>query len=121
VWSKTDLSDNTRDRALRNAAIEGVGDRVEIRDADARSLPFPDQSIDVVVSMLCLHNIEDGQERALAEIVRVLRPGGTAIVSDLGGTEQYAAAFSAAGMHVTVSGIAWDTFPFQRVVTARKA
>lgn len=120
VWSAVDLSNNTKARAQKNAELEGVADRVEVLDEDARKLSFEDATFDVVVSMLCLHNIEEGQDRALAEIIRVLRPGGVAVISDLGGTETYAAAFEAAGFSVSRDAIAWDTFPFQRIVVARK-
>jgi ubiquinone/menaquinone biosynthesis C-methylase UbiE len=44
-------------------------------DASAEQLPFPDQSIDTVVSTLVLCTVEQ-PDRALAEIGRVLRPGG---------------------------------------------
>lgn len=43
--------------------------------ARAEALPFPDASFDAVVSTLVLCSVED-QSRALAQIVRVLKPGG---------------------------------------------
>jgi ubiquinone/menaquinone biosynthesis C-methylase UbiE len=48
---------------------------VEICDAGAESLPFPDGGFDVVVSTLVLCTVPD-QRAALAEVRRVLRPGG---------------------------------------------
>ena len=42
---------------LRNAAIEGVQDRVDVETADMRALPFADATFDVVVSSLAIHNI----------------------------------------------------------------
>jgi len=62
-----------------------VSDRVEVLDGDARELPFPDGSFDLVVSNLALHNIRDTDERAVAlrEAVRVLRPGGRLRIVDL--------------------------------------
>jgi SAM-dependent methyltransferase len=47
--------------------------------ADVRELPFADGSFDAVYSMGTIEHFRDS-ERALAEIVRVLRPGGRAIV-----------------------------------------
>ena len=120
IWSTTDLSGNTKARVLRNASLEGVAERVEVRDDDARSLSFEAASFDVVLSMLCLHNIEDDREKALREMVRVLRPGGTIIVSDLAGTSEYAKTFEELGLTVDHGGTAWGTFPFQRVVVAKK-
>jgi len=49
--------------------------RAEIVDASAERLPFPDHSVDTVVSTLVLCTVEH-PDRALAEIARVLRPGG---------------------------------------------
>jgi len=50
-------------------------DDVEIVDAPAEALPFPDGSFDTAVMTFALCSVAD-LERALAEIARVLRPGG---------------------------------------------
>jgi ubiquinone/menaquinone biosynthesis C-methylase UbiE len=50
--------------------------RITARQADARSLPFEDGSFDRAYSQLVLQFIPDA-ERAAAEMVRVVRPGGT--------------------------------------------
>jgi ubiquinone/menaquinone biosynthesis C-methylase UbiE len=54
---------------------------VSFRLGDARSLDFKDASIDVAVVHTCLCHIP-GPERALAELWRVLRPGGWLAVFD---------------------------------------
>jgi hypothetical protein len=46
--------------------VEGVAERVELCDGDARRLPFGDQTFDVVVSSLALHNIPGAAGRAAA-------------------------------------------------------
>ena len=120
IWSATDLSGNTKARVLRNASLEGVADRIDVRDDDARAMSFDDASFDVIVSMLCLHNIDENADRALREMARVLAPGGTIVVSDLAGTGDCAKVFAALGFVVEHSGMQWATFPFQRVVTAKK-
>src|SRR6476661_1887851 len=56
IWSNVDQMNNSREATLDNAAAEGVGERVEVKDGDMRSLPFADASIDAVVSSLAIHN-----------------------------------------------------------------
>jgi ubiquinone/menaquinone biosynthesis C-methylase UbiE len=57
-------------------------DRVEVRQADATELPFPDGRFDAVMSFIMLHHTMQW-ERALAEATRVLRPGGHLIGYDV--------------------------------------
>ncbi len=123
IWNPKDLTGNTADAFLVNAEAEGVAERVEVRNADARAMPFPDASFDVVLSNLCLHNIPHASGRADAcrEIARVLRPGGVALVSDFVRTADYARSFEAAGLAVTRTGPHLvDVFPPLRVVRASK-
>lgn len=52
--------------------------------ADARSLPLPDDSIDLALSNYCLHHLDDaGKMVALGELARVLRPGGRLVFGDM--------------------------------------
>ena len=53
-----------------------VGRPVVTRRASAETLPFEDGSFDTIVGSLVLCSVDD-QERALAEMRRVLRPGGS--------------------------------------------
>ncbi|MBP2452880.1 class I SAM-dependent methyltransferase [Mycolicibacterium lutetiense] len=68
---------------VRTAArrLQSFGD-VTVRGADATDLPFTDDSFDSVLSCLMLHHIVDW-EKAIAEIARVLRPGGVFTGYDL--------------------------------------
>jgi SAM-dependent methyltransferase len=54
------------------------------RVADAQELPFPDRAFDCAVANWMLYHVPD-VERALAELRRVLRPGGTLVATTIGG------------------------------------
>lgn len=123
IWSKQDLSGNSAEKTLRNIESEGVSERVEIKNDDATKMSFPDGGFDVVLSNLCLHNIPSnaGREQACREILRVLKPGGRAIISDFKNTAAYARIFQSAGAVVSCSGADFlHTFPPLRIVEATK-
>lgn len=57
---------------------------VEVVAASAVSLPLVDCFADLVVSNYCFHHLdEDGKSQALAEVRRVLRPGGRLVFADM--------------------------------------
>jgi SAM-dependent methyltransferase len=102
LWQQEDLSGNRPEATLENARLEGVAERVEVHTADMRKIPFPDGSFDTVLSMNAIHNIYSapGRAAAIAEITRVLKPGGTALIVDIRHIRQYAAALRAGGCTV---------------------
>lgn len=119
IWSKNDLSGNSLERTLRNVELEGVSGRADVKSGDATAMPFPDSSFDAVLSNLCIHNIpsREGRNRACSEILRVLKPGGKALISDFKNTASYLAVFRSSG--ATASRTAPDllhTFPPLRIV-----
>jgi SAM-dependent methyltransferase len=123
IWSTKDLSGNAKERTLRNAQMEGVADKVDVQDGDATALKFPDGTFDVVLSNLCIHNIptREGRDKACREIVRVLKPGGKAIISDFIKTGDYVKVFEAAGASTSRTGMEFlVTFPPHRIVEVRK-
>ncbi|QLL09251.1 class I SAM-dependent methyltransferase [Mycobacterium vicinigordonae] len=91
IW-QADQTDNSAAATLANAQLENVADRIELRTADMTALPLEDNSVDVIVSNLAIHNIpgHDGRRRALAEAMRVLRPGGRLVIADLWETRRHA-------------------------------
>jgi arsenite methyltransferase len=123
VWSNVDMGGNSEAATERNLVLEGVRARCTLVTAGAQEMPFEDGSFDVIVSNLCLHNIYDKATRmkALGEIVRVLRPGGVALISDYKLTGEYARVFAERGLAVEMKWGSWvTTFPPLRVVIARK-
>jgi arsenite methyltransferase len=123
LWQKEDLSGNHPDNTRANAAAEGVADRVEVADGDARRLPFPDAAFDVVLSSSAIHNIYDaaGRRKAVEEIARVTKPGGRVVIFDIRHTSEYAAAFRDLGWSAVGRSRPYFLFVIPaRVVTARK-
>jgi SAM-dependent methyltransferase len=77
-----DLAEGMIDIGRRSARAAGLQARIAFELADAARLPVDDGSIDVVVSSLSLHHW-DQPPAVFAEVLRVLRPGGSALVYDL--------------------------------------
>lgn len=75
--SGIDLTDVSIDLVRRRLALEGL--EADLRVGDAEALPFPDESFDLVYSWGVLHHTPN-IEQAVAEIRRVLKPGGEARV-----------------------------------------
>ena len=70
-------------RARARAGADGCGlTNVEVREGDATRLPIDDASVDVVISNGVL-NLVPEKERAVAEIARVLKPGGRVQLADI--------------------------------------
>ena len=68
-----DLTPELLERARENAAIAGL--TIDWHEGDAEALPFPDSSYDVVLSQFG-HMFAPRPKVVLAEMLRVLRPGG---------------------------------------------
>ncbi len=85
LWRAADQTGNHPEATKANCQSEGVLEQVEVQTGDARALPFKDASFDLIVSSWALHNIRElgGREAALAEIVRVLKPGGLVAIMDI--------------------------------------
>jgi arsenite methyltransferase len=100
LWQQQDQANNNSAATLENAAIEGVTERIEVKTADMRQLPFPDSSFDVVVSSWAVHNLEAESDRhkALDEIIRVLKPNGSVVLADIVNQAEYAEYFDRHGM-----------------------
>jgi arsenite methyltransferase len=76
-----DMNERMRDHAADGAARMGLTN-VDVREGDATALPVADRSVDVVISNGVL-NLVPEKERAIAEIARVLKPGGRLQIADI--------------------------------------
>jgi len=124
VWRQEDLTNNTRETAMRNAYFEGVVDRGEIRYEDARKLGTSQRNwYDAVFANRVLSSIPDaaGRETACKEIARVLKPGGKAIVSDSMGIGFLKRALTAAGLEIAGDRLyVLTSFTYLRTIVAVK-
>ena len=75
------------DHTMRRVANAGLAN-VHPAHADAQELPYEDASFDAVVLITVLGEVPN-QERALAEIARVLRPDGRLVVGEVLGDPHY--------------------------------
>src|SRR5204862_4324018 len=57
-------------------------DNVDLRRGELESLPIEDRALDAATLMLVLHHVA-APERALAEVARVLAPGGRLLIVDM--------------------------------------
>jgi arsenite methyltransferase len=90
LW-RADQTGNSPGQTRSNAIAEQVADRVDVQTADITALPLPDDSVDVIVSSLVIHNIggHTGRAKAISEAARVLRPGGRLALADLWATDSH--------------------------------
>jgi ubiquinone/menaquinone biosynthesis C-methylase UbiE len=77
-----DLAEAMLDLARCNVAEAGLTGRIECVQADAKALPWPDGRFEAVISNTIVHHIPDPLP-ALAELTRLVAPGGTLFVRDL--------------------------------------
>jgi arsenite methyltransferase len=125
IWRQEDMANNSQDRTMKNAELEGVADKVEIKNEDIQKTSFPPSFFDVIVSNLCIHNIPtvEGRNNACLEILRILKPEGTAIIGDLHLKilNEYSSIFRQAGMSVKIYGRKSQRTRFPILVALKKS
>jgi len=77
-----DVLDEMIDRARGHAVAAGVEGWTEFVRGEMEAIPLPDASVDVVISNGVI-NLSPRKSRVLAEMRRVLKPGGRLCVADL--------------------------------------
>ena len=82
-WNITlsDLSSGMLDAAWRNLVVSGRA--FQFKEIDAQSIPFEDETFDAVLANHMLYHVPD-RPKAIAEIKRVLKPGGHLIATTVG-------------------------------------
>jgi ubiquinone/menaquinone biosynthesis C-methylase UbiE len=90
---------------MRRANERGI-ENVHPRRGDATSLPYEDGSFDAVVLTTVLGEIPD-RDTALAEIARVLRPGGRLVVGELFGDPHFQT-FASLRERCEAAGLSYD-------------
>ena len=77
-----DLSDEMLKIAKRHVADAGLTDRITLERIDAKTLPYPDNTFDGLISNSIVHHIHDAMT-ALQEMGRVTHPKGAVLIRDL--------------------------------------
>ena len=82
VWA-IDSSRAMGDYLAAKAASAGARN-VRVVQASVTSIPLVDESVDLVVSSYCFHELSDADKRrALAEVFRIAVPGGRVVIADM--------------------------------------
>jgi arsenite methyltransferase len=84
IYEKHAISGNALDTVQKNARIEKVDDRTTFQYGSATDIPFEDETFDIVNISSVLHEIHEanGQEKAVKELYRVLKPEGYLYVGE---------------------------------------
>jgi ubiquinone/menaquinone biosynthesis C-methylase UbiE len=77
-----DLARHMLNLARENVATASLSDRIQLELVDAKGIPYPDGQFEAVLSNTIIHHIPNPAP-ALAEMVRLVAPGGTLMVRDL--------------------------------------
>lgn len=76
-----DISEKMIKASIDNLKISGMEHGVFFRQGDSQSLPFDDNTFDVVINE-CAVGIPDDSQKVLNEMVRVVKPGGTVVIHE---------------------------------------
>ena len=91
LWRSRDQSGNDPAVSETNATASGVGDRVSFVTGDLTEIPLPDDAFDLITANVSIQNVKDRdlRRRAIAELLRVGRPGAEIALVDMQFTRQY--------------------------------
>ncbi|MGO1245016.1 MAG: bifunctional demethylmenaquinone methyltransferase/2-methoxy-6-polyprenyl-1,4-benzoquinol methylase UbiE [Sphingobacterium sp.] len=83
-----DISSGMLEVAKEKIAKKGLQDRIEVQLGDSEKLQFEDNTFDAVTVAFGVRNFEN-LEKGLADIHRVLRPGGKAVILELSNPSKF--------------------------------
>ena len=75
----SDINSSMLEAGRRRLADHGIAGNVEIVQADAEYLPFPDSYFDRIIIGFGLRNVTD-KEQAISSMYRILKPGGSLLI-----------------------------------------
>ncbi len=81
-FTAIDLSNEMLKIAKQHIADSDLTDRITLELVDAKSLPYPDNTFDGLISNSIVHHIHDSLT-ALKEMGRVMKPTGVVLIRDL--------------------------------------
>lgn len=119
IWDKNLEYGSNPETVWANARIEGVTDRIAVKNGNACNLPFQDGLFDLVTTSDMLHHLSrNDRDKAVHEMTRVLKPGGKLVIAEIAFTKQFIQALQGSGVsHIeetSLDMILW------RSVVARK-
>ncbi|MFX1302409.1 MAG: methyltransferase domain-containing protein [Promethearchaeota archaeon] len=96
IYSKLAIAGNALDTVQNNAKIEKVEDKTTFQYGSATDIPFEKNRFDIVNASSVLHEVHEpkGQDKAMQEVYRVLKPGGYLYLSEWNRTSWQLIAFS---------------------------
>lgn len=111
LWRSRDQSGNAEDRTRANLEANDVSGLVDLHTGDMRTLPFEDESVDVVTASVSIHNLKARADReaAITEAYRILKPAGRILIADIRAVDEYRARLVELGAgDVVVAGAGFD-------------
>jgi len=96
IYSKMAISGNSLDTVQNNAILEKVEEKTTFQNGSAINIPFEKKIFDIVNVSSVLHEVHDpnGQDKAMKELYRVLKPGGYLYLGEWNRTSWQLIAFS---------------------------
>jgi demethylmenaquinone methyltransferase/2-methoxy-6-polyprenyl-1,4-benzoquinol methylase len=83
-----DISTGMMDIGRKKIERKGLGKKIELRRGDSENLPFEENKFDAVIVAFGVRNFEN-LEKGLAEMLRVLKPGGKMVVLEFSKPDKF--------------------------------